>query len=141
MIRSAFVRHSEFRPKTLPKRKVATDGLPDEKNSSSATLTQRKPIRKVGRKGYQWIAARKWLKKQFNWLGLTHCMMRFQGCWYDDGIGFAHPAKRRNLREGELWLAVPVCNACHSQLEIMPPEKMRELVETAWAKAGIKLPQ
>ena len=145
--KSAFVRHSPFKPQNGFKRKVAVQGSDEQSEASEATVGQKGAIsrgsglRPVGKKGRAWITARSWLKKQFNWLGLTHCMMRFQGCFYDDQLGFAHPAKRRNLKEGELYVAVPVCNPCHSQLEIMPPEKMRELVEAAWAKAGITLPQ
>lgn len=67
-------------------------------------------------------------------------MMRFQGCFFDDQLGFAHPAKRRNLKEGELYLAVPVCNPCHDKLEIMSPEEMRSRVEAAFVSTGIVPP-
>ncbi len=142
--KSAFVRHSPFSSQNGLKLNVAIQGGKEGENAPSTPVVSgngnSRGLKTIGKKGREWIEARKWLKKQFGYKGLTHCMMRFQGCWFDVG-GFAHPAKRRNLKEGELWLAVPTCNPCHSQLENMPPEKMRELVETAWAKSGIKLPQ
>lgn len=145
MRRSAFVRNSPFPPRSRPVRRRAerTAATAESENGpeiggNAAKSAPRKALKAVGKRGREWITARSWLKKRFNWAGITHCMMRFEGCWFDETLGFAHPAKRRHLKEGELYIAVPACNPCHDKLEVMLPEKMRELVETTWAKTGIK---
>lgn len=111
-----------------------------EKRGASKQASGRKTLNPIGKRGREWLKARAWLKRQFRYRGITTCMFQFPGCWFDEVGGFAHPAKRRNLKEGELWIAVPSCNVCHDKLELMPPPEMRSRVEAAFASTGIVPP-
>jgi len=97
-------------------------------------------MKRAGKKTKAWATARRWLKIQFDRAGVRTCQLRFAGCWFDNALSFCHPAKRRHLREGELYVAALGCVPCHEQLEVMPPEDMRRIVEKLFAETGIKIP-
>jgi hypothetical protein len=90
-----------------------------------------------GRKTNEWDNARAWLKIQFSQVGIHTCQLRLAGCTFDNFLGFAHPAKRRNLLDGEIRVAALLCQNCHQVIEFGPPEEMRRIVEKLFALTGI----
>lgn len=89
-----------------------------------------KAINKVGPKGKAWNDARADLKMEFLALGVTACELRYEGCWFDDALGFAHAAKRRKLTAKDLGHVILACNPCHDRLEVKSPEEMKRIVDT-----------
>jgi len=109
-------------------------------------MTRHKPLKrsgklKAGRKTHEWERVRRWLKVQFIAAGIQTCQLKFAGCWFDNALSFCHPAKRRNLRQGEIYVVALGCTPCHDQLEVMPPEDMRRIVEGLFAVTGIQIPK
>ena len=88
-----------------------------------------KRINPLGPKGKAWKDARADLKMEFLALGITTCELRYEGCWFDDALGFAHAAKRRKLTAEDLGHVILVCNICHDQIEFLPPEEMKRIVD------------
>ena len=65
-----------------------------------------------------WIKQRAKLKVEYEDRGITTCELRFEGCWFDNALGFAHRYKRGDPRcehtfEGTLL----ACNPCHDKIE------------------------
>jgi hypothetical protein len=81
-----------------------------------------------GKRTKEWARIRAILKPRFERAGITECEFGFVGCWHDNGLGFAHIDKRRNLSLEELWIVALACNLCHDILEIMPRKEMRPLI-------------
>jgi hypothetical protein len=52
------------------------------------------------------------------------------GCWWDNGLSFAHTKKRRNLIGNELEIVALACAPCHAKLEIMPEKRMTDVILT-----------
>lgn len=94
-------------------------------------VKQKKPPTgiKPGKKTKAWDSARADLKKKFSEWGITECELKLEGCWVNNALGFAHVDKRRNLVETELTEVILACTPCHTVVEKMPHEKMRELLE------------
>lgn len=57
-------------------------------------------IRRVGKKGKDWIAVRRRLSAQYAAQGITRCELNYEGCWGEGALGFAHGRKRPTL-EGQ----------------------------------------
>jgi hypothetical protein len=72
---------------------------------------------KAGKRTREWQHIREQLKP------------RFEGCWRDNGLSFAHVDKRRFLSEKELREPALACIPCHNKLELMPRDQMRATVE------------
>ena len=90
-----------------------------------------KPIRQIGRKGKEWVDARKELKKIFKGWGITTCEIRIEHpCTRDNFLGFAHVDKRKNLGPGEIYKVILACNNGHDIIEAWPSSKMREYVQS-----------
>lgn len=85
-----------------------------------------KAINKIGKKGEDWNAARKELKKVFEAHKTTSCELSLKGCWKDKALTFAHVDKRRNLTPEELHEVVLACTPCHQQVEALPRLQMRK---------------
>ena len=66
--------------------------------------------------------------QRFQRAGITTCEIRGYGCWYDNGLGFAHAKKRRNLGPGELSVVALACCVCHDRIEILPEQEMAAIV-------------
>lgn len=81
-------------------------------------------MRWIGKKTREWERVRAKLKPLFQRAGITTCEFRFQGCWHDTALGFAHLRKRRNLLPGELETVALACGPCHDKLEKMPESMM-----------------
>lgn len=77
----------------------------------------------------QWEKIRRELKNEFQELGITSCEIRFDGCWVNNALSFAHLDKRRHLTADELRIVVLCCIPCHSIIEAWPREKMKSFLE------------
>jgi uncharacterized protein YlxP (DUF503 family) len=89
-----------------------------------------KPARKwIGKKTRAWRNCVVRLKKKFERMGITSCELKYEGCWRDESLGFAHGRKRRWLAEDELeQLVVLACNPCHDRIETLPADEMFSIV-------------
>lgn len=83
---------------------------------------------KAGKRTKEWQQTRERLKPRFEAVGITKCEFRFEGCWRDNGLTFAHIRKRRNLLPGELEKVALACIPCHDKLELMPEPVMCQTV-------------
>jgi hypothetical protein len=88
-----------------------------------------KMINQRGKRTEAWEKARAVLKGRFEAAGIITCELRFQGCWYDNGLGFAHTKKRRHLEGGDLYRVVLACNHCHDLVELLPEREMTAILE------------
>lgn len=95
----------------------------------SAKPMKRSPMKRAGKKTKAWEKARAELKIEHEGMGITTCELRYEGCAYDDFLGFAHAAKRRKLTKEDLRHAIICCNFCHDQIEFLPPEQMKRIVD------------
>lgn len=85
---------------------------------------------KAGKKSKEWMAVRRRLKIQFEAQGITGCELRYEGCFGEGALGFAHGRKRRHLQGDELeTLTILSCNHCHDRIEYLPPEQMLAIVQ------------
>lgn len=80
------------------------------------------PLRKIGKRGQDWINKRALLKKEFMLKGIIECELRLPGCWKDNALGFAHKEKRwKYISEpeklGDFNEVVLACNPCHAKIE------------------------
>lgn len=62
------------------------------------------------------------LKKQFKEKGLVNCELKLNGCWYNNGLSFAHRHKRKEYwsrpgKLGDFNQVVLACAECHDQIE------------------------
>ncbi len=92
---------------------------------------KRTPMKRVGKRTLAWDSMRRKLKVAFQRAGITTCELQMDGlCWWNDGLGFAHSRKRRNIPPGSPLLAecALACNYCHDIAEKMPESEMRSLI-------------
>lgn len=135
MLRRAQIARSGFKAKSAPHGRLSNGtGAYREKTETGLQPQIRRSagLNRRGPKVKAWDIGRARLKRRFAAKGIITCQVRFPGCWFDNALSFAHPAKRRNLRAGELGIAALVCTPCHDQLEVMPPEQMRSIVEASY---------
>jgi len=83
---------------------------------------------KAGKRTREWQRVREQLKPRFEAAGITRCEFRYQGCWRDNALSFAHMRKRRNLMPNELKVVALACIPCHDKLELMPEPLMAQTV-------------
>lgn len=75
-------------------------------------------MRKIGKKGREWIKARKKLKKEYLGRGITSCEMMLLGCMETFGLSFAHRFKRNDPRcEHTFEKTCLACASCHNKTE------------------------
>lgn len=86
------------------------------------------PINPIGKKGKEDIIARSENKRAMEEMGITTCEIRFEGCWHNNALSFAHPDKRRNLTREDLRVAIVACVPCHQIIEAWPHQKMKKFV-------------
>ena len=75
-----------------------------------------------------WESHRRKLKPRFLAAGITCCELRYEGCWVDNALGFAHAKKRRNLRPEEQQVVILACTVCHQVIERKPEPDMERIV-------------
>lgn len=71
-----------------------------------------------GKKTNQWNKDRAKLKVEYEYKGITTCELRFEGCWFNNALSFAHRYKRNDPRcdntfEGTILACIP----CHDIIE------------------------
>lgn len=139
---SAFVRHTPFVPRNASVERSGSGARTSAQEQPQRSLTQKRPIRVVGKKGREWINARAWLKKRFNWAGITRCEFRFEHrCWGSDGLSMAHSRKRRDPLF-EMYEVALACPVAHQMLdEQMSHAEMYETVMAIIEKRGIFAPK
>lgn len=103
-------------------------------------MNRGKGMKRAGKKTLAWDYVRQWLKIQFKAKGIITCQLKFAGCWFDNALSFCHAAKRRKLTPRDLYIVCLGCTPCHDQLEVMPPEDMKRIVEGLFAQTGILIP-
>lgn len=86
-----------------------------------------------GTKTMAWDDARDKLKQIFAKWGITQCEISRVHCWKNNALGFAHIDKRRYLSTEDVKSpnkVVLACTPCHQEVETMPREEMRKILET-----------
>ncbi|MDQ3802954.1 MAG: hypothetical protein M3416_03760 [Acidobacteriota bacterium] len=91
-------------------------------------LRRHVPLRGHGKKGRAWSSERRRLKERFYRRGIIYCELRYEGCYRDNFLGFAHARKRRKLRDGELGQVILACSHCHDLIERLSPDEMYDVV-------------
>lgn len=91
---------------------------------------KKKPYWKKGQRTMAWSIARRKLKIKFEAMGIVTCEARLEKCANDNMLSFAHIAKRRKLKEGELYTVILVCIPCHIIIERFGDLKMRLYVQS-----------
>jgi hypothetical protein len=113
---------------TLPARKTPLRAKKEWKPKmpvKKAGMARNSTIKQVGKKGKEWQACRAKLKVAFQRAGITTCELLFPGCWHDNGLGFAHTKKRRNITTEEGLREVALaCNRCHDIVEAFSEDIM-----------------
>lgn len=148
MKRSAFVRNSPFPPHSRPVRRRAerTAATAEAENGpeisgNAAKSAPRKALKAVGKRGREWITARNWLKKRFNWAGIISCEARIPGCHFDNMLSFAHCKKRREMLEGEIYHVALLCLHCHEIYERLSHEDMHTKIHEIIDRRGLLCPK
>jgi hypothetical protein len=114
-----FIRNSSFKASSKPMKRSAMKRVP-------GTARSLKP----GRKTKQWNATRRKLVSEFAAMGITSCELRYEGCFGEGALGFAHGRKRRHLKGDELkTLVILICNPCHDRIEFLPAEEMLRIIQ------------
>ncbi len=91
---------------------------------------KRSPIKRSGKKTKEWDRVRAKLKIRFERAGITTCELGYEGCWRDNGLGFAHAVKRRFIATPEeLEITILACWVCHDVIECKSHIEMRDIVE------------
>lgn len=115
--RSAFAAPTSSTPKS---KDTQSNG---KKSSKNGSLSPR------GKKTREWESVRAKLKVRFERAGITTCEVRAEGCWRDDGLGFMHTLKRRNIVTPQQLEEVALgCNHCHDIFELMPEAIMGDRI-------------
>ena len=83
---------------------------------------------KLGKKGKAWTNTRRALKRQFFGRQITTCELRYEGCWIDNTLSFAHSKRRRFIEGDELSEVILACCFCHRILDEKPREETYEIV-------------
>ena len=91
-------------------------------------LTRTTTLHRAGPRVKAWDRVRRQLKIDFARRGIVACELRYEGCWIDNALGFAHAAKRRKLTPGDLKTVVLTCAPCHDRIEVMAPDEMARIV-------------
>jgi hypothetical protein len=84
------------------------------------TKREKKPkrLKARGDKTDAWEEALAELKVRFQIAGVTECELRWEGCWRNNALSFAHSKKRRKVSSPEeLRECILACVPCHNRLE------------------------
>lgn len=86
-------------------------------------------MKRAGKKTIAWDAERAKLKVRFLSMGITSCELKYQGCWRDNALGFAHSKKRNDIQKPhELSEVCLACSPCHQKIELLPKKEMAKVV-------------
>lgn len=98
---------------------------------------KRKAMKRRGEKTDTWEKERNELKARFERAGITHCELRYEGCWHNNALSFAHSKKRRKIEGDELSETCLCCVPCHMILE--NKKDMTEIVRSVIARRKVKV--
>lgn len=99
---------------------------------------KKKRLKAVGAKGDAWAKTRAELVVRFEAAGITSCELRYEGCWVNNALSFAHSKKRRKVSsEEELRECILACVPCHNRLEY--GKNMYEIVRRVIASRKVKV--
>lgn len=91
-------------------------------------IKREKRLNKSGRRTKAWDNKRRKLKKEFEAVGITACELQLEGCTGNDGLGFMHANKRRNIPDIESAPVLLACANCHWKWEKLGEAEMHEKV-------------
>jgi hypothetical protein len=73
---------------------------------------------KIGKKGKDWIEAKKKLKIIYAAFGITSCEVGLDGCWKNNHLTYAHRYKRSNPKTQHTFSQTLLCCLpCHMKIE------------------------
>ena len=73
---------------------------------------------KIGKKVREWIKASDELEEIYLEKGIVTCELRFEGCWINNALHFAHRYKRNDPRcEHTFKGTILACTSCHGKIE------------------------
>lgn len=102
-------------------------------------LRRGKSLSRRGKKVKLWEGIRSQLKRRFTAAGILTCELKYPGCWFDNGLGFAHSKKRRHIQGEEIREVALLCNHCHGVAERLPEAKMAVLVRKIIAQRNVRM--
>ena len=110
---------------------MLTPDLSQEFHPQPKQYKTKKPPKKLGagQKTKSWVDIREELKKEFAAMGITECEAHFEHCWKNNALSFGHLDKRRFLTKEDLKTVVLLCSPCHAQVEVLPREEMRKILQ------------
>lgn len=89
----------------------------------------------VKRHKTSWVSVRRTLKGSFAAASITTCELKYEGCWRNNNLSFAHALKRRHLVEGaekgkpeSVYTVILACVPCHQKIEVMGESTMKSIV-------------
>jgi hypothetical protein len=83
-------------------------------------MNRKKGMKKIGKKGKQWLKIRSEELPKFEQVGITRC----ENCGSDYILDPAHRKKRRYCDEAELRIFSILCRKCHTEIEDSGHENM-----------------
>lgn len=93
--------------------------------------------KKISVKNQAWQNVKKYLHKWFEDNGITKCEIRYEGCFYNSHLTYAHRLKRRHITtEDELKTVVVACVHCHDIVERDP--KMYNVITEIIKNRGLR---
>lgn len=94
---------------------------------------------KAGKKTLEWESVRATLKQYHEKWEVIYCESRIpHQCTRNFALGFAHPRKRNDLKPGEIWIAILICNNAHDIIEYKwPKEAMFNYIWAVIKRRGV----
>ena len=97
---------------------------------------KKKRLKAIGEKGNAWATTRAALVVRFATAGITSCELRYEGCFKNNFLSFAHSKKRRYITsQEELETVALLCQKCHQAVEYRPD--MEEIILRVIAKRKV----
>jgi hypothetical protein len=99
---------------------------------------KKKRLKQRGEKTDMWEKTRADLVVRFEAAGITSCELRYEGCFKNNFLSFAHSKKRRYIvSQEELEEVCLSCTHCHQKIEFRPD--MYETVRRVIASRRVKI--
>ncbi len=98
----------------------------------------KKRLKATGDKTDAWANTRAELVVRFEAAGVTSCELKWEGCWRNNALSFAHSKKRRYIAsQEELEIVALLCQKCHHAVEYSP--NMTVIIERVIASRRVKV--
>lgn len=98
-------------------------------------LRDRKPLKKVGKKGEFWLFCSKVWTRFFFKLAVPPICQRCEGSAYCGFLQPAHLLRRQDIRVGDWWNAlrvVPLGNDCHYAIDVLGRRAAEPILTGLW---------